>query len=71
MVATTRLLLEAAHGTNDPAVLTEAAKGSGSVTTDQVREIAKAKLADYKTDELDRAVSVVTGAAKGMNIQVR
>ncbi|GAA5121692.1 hypothetical protein [Pseudonocardia adelaidensis] len=71
MVATTRLLLEAAHGTTDPAILTEAAKGPGSVTADQVRGIAQAKLGDYKTDDLDRAVNVVTSAAKQMNIQVR
>ena len=71
MVATTRLLLEAAYGTTDPAVLTEAAKGGGSVTSDQVRDIAKAKLTAYKTDDLDRAVNVVKGAAKEMNIQVR
>lgn len=71
MVAATRLLLKAAHGTTDPEILAEAAKGSGSVTADQVRDIAKAKLPDYKTDDLDRAVSVVTGAAKEMNIQVR
>jgi len=71
MVATTRLLLEAAHGTNDPAVLSDAAKRGGSVTADQVRGIAKAKLSDYPTDDLDRAVSIVQGAAKEMNIQVR
>lgn len=71
MVATTRLLLEAARGTSDPEILTDAAKRGGSVTAEQVREIAKAKLMDYGTDDLDRAVNVVKDAVKEMNIQVR
>jgi ribosomal protein L11 len=76
MTATTRLLLEAAHGTTDPAVLTEAAKSrSGSVTPDDVRRIAEMKIQDYsqKSGEAlssDRAEMLVRQLAQEMGMSV-
>jgi len=54
------------------------AKGSGvpnkekvaKVTWDQVREIAKIKMADLNTDDLDAAANVVAGTARSMGIEV-
>jgi ribosomal protein L11 len=76
MTATTRLLLEAAHGTSDPAVLTAAANGrSGSVTPVDIRRIAEMKIPDYsqKSGEpvsLDRAATIVWPLAQEMGISV-
>jgi hypothetical protein len=76
MTATTRLLLEAAHGTSDPAVLTEAAKGgSGSVTPDDIRRIAEMNVPDYSQKfgepvSPDRGVKIVRQAAREMGISV-
>jgi large subunit ribosomal protein L11 len=40
------------------------------VTTDQVRDIAKTKLPDLNTDDLDAAVLMVRGTARSMGIEV-
>ena len=74
MTATTRLLLEAAHGTSDPAVLADAAKG-GSVTPDAIRRIAEVKIPEYsrKFGEPvfpDSAVKIVQRTAREMAISV-
>ena len=42
----------------------------GSVTMDQVREIAKTKIADLNTDDMDQAVKTIAGSARSMGIQV-
>jgi large subunit ribosomal protein L11 len=42
----------------------------GSVTRDQVREIAKTKLPDLNTDDIDAAMKVVEGTARSMGITV-
>jgi large subunit ribosomal protein L11 len=42
----------------------------GSVTRDQVREIAKIKLPDLNTDDIDAAMKVVEGTARSMGITV-
>jgi large subunit ribosomal protein L11 len=42
----------------------------GSVTMDQVREIAKTKMADLNTDDIDNAVKTIAGSARSMGIQV-
>jgi large subunit ribosomal protein L11 len=40
------------------------------VTMDQVREIARTKLPDLNTDDLDSAVRMVSGTARSMGIEV-
>jgi large subunit ribosomal protein L11 len=40
------------------------------VTMDQVRDIAKTKLPDLNTDDLDAAVLMVRGTARSMGIEV-
>ena len=42
----------------------------GTVTRDQVREIAKIKLPDLNTDDIDAAMKVVEGTARSMGITV-
>jgi large subunit ribosomal protein L11 len=42
----------------------------GSVTKDQVREIAKTKLPDLNTDDVEAAMKVVEGTARSMGITV-
>lgn len=42
----------------------------GSVTMEQVREIAAQKLQDLNTHDVETAVSMVVGSAKSMGIQV-
>ena len=43
---------------------------AGSVTMAQVREIAKTKMADLNTDNLDQAAKTIAGSARSMGIQV-
>lgn len=45
-------------------------KKVGRVTKDQVREIAKIKLPDLNTTDLEAAVRMVEGTAKSMGIEV-
>ncbi len=42
----------------------------GKVTLEQVREIAKLKLKDLNTDDMDKAVKIVSGTARSMGIEV-
>jgi large subunit ribosomal protein L11 len=42
----------------------------GNVTMDQVVEIAKTKMPDLNTDEVDAAVKMVLGTARSMGIEV-
>lgn len=42
----------------------------GKVTLDQVKEIAKLKLKDLNTDDMDKAVKIVKGTARSMGIEV-
>ncbi|MCZ6777860.1 MAG: 50S ribosomal protein L11 [Acidobacteriota bacterium] len=54
------------------------AKGSGepnrtkvaTVTQDQVREIARTKLPDLNTTDVDRAMKIVAGTARSMGINI-
>jgi len=54
------------------------AKGSGTpnkekvgkVTMSQVREIAKLKLSDLNTTELEQAIKIVAGTARSMGIEI-
>ena len=43
---------------------------AGSVTMAQVREIAKTKLADLNTDDLDQAARTIAGSARSMGLTV-
>jgi large subunit ribosomal protein L11 len=43
---------------------------AGSVTLAQVQEIAKTKMPDLNTDNLDEAVKTIAGSARSMGIQV-
>ena len=42
----------------------------GKVTLEQVREIAKTKMKDLNTEEIDQAVEIVQGTARSMGIEV-
>jgi large subunit ribosomal protein L11 len=43
----------------------------GSVTRDQVREIAETKLPDLNANDIDAAMKIVEGTARSMGITVR
>lgn len=45
-------------------------ESAGKLTTAQVEQIAKDKLADLNTDSVEAAMKVVTGTARSMGIQV-
>jgi large subunit ribosomal protein L11 len=42
----------------------------GTIAMAQVREVAKAKMKDLNTDNLDAAVKTIAGAARSMGLQV-
>jgi large subunit ribosomal protein L11 len=42
----------------------------GSVTLEQVKEIATIKMADLNTDNMDKAILIISGTAKSMGIKV-
>ena len=42
----------------------------GTVTLDQIKEIASIKLKDLNTKNLDKAILIIKGTAKNMGIQV-
>jgi len=42
----------------------------GNVTNEQVREIAKVKIPDLNTDDLEQAAKIVAGTARSMGIDV-
>ena len=44
---------------------------AGSVTMDQCREIAEAKLKDLNTSDLDQATKIIMGSARAMGLEVR
>ena len=43
---------------------------AGKVTMDQVREIAKLKMKDLNTDDVEQAARTIAGSARSMGIQV-
>ncbi|KIH97783.1 50S ribosomal protein L11 [Streptomonospora alba] len=64
-----KLILKAAgldKGSNDPSRNT-----AGSVTEDQLREIAQTKLPDLNTEDLDLATKIVSGTARSMGIRIK
>ncbi|WP_017573387.1 50S ribosomal protein L11 [Nocardiopsis halotolerans] len=44
---------------------------AGSITTEQVREIAQTKLPDLNTDDIEAATKIVAGTARSMGIEVK
>lgn len=45
-------------------------KKVGKVTKDQIKEIAKTKLPDLNTDDLEAAMKIVEGTARQMGVEV-
>jgi large subunit ribosomal protein L11 len=52
-------------GSNKPGITS-----AGTVTAAQVREIAKAKMKDLNTDDLESAIRTISGSARSMGLQV-
>jgi large subunit ribosomal protein L11 len=44
---------------------------AGSVTLEQIQEIAKIKMNDLNTESLEKAMSIIQGTAKNMGIQIQ
>jgi large subunit ribosomal protein L11 len=44
--------------------------GAGTVTMDQVREIAQAKMADLNTNDVEPAARIIAGSARSMGLTV-
>lgn len=44
---------------------------AGSVTMEQVREIAEAKMADLNANDIDSAAKIIAGSARAMGLEVR
>jgi large subunit ribosomal protein L11 len=43
----------------------------GQVSLDQVKEIAKIKMKDLNTDDINKAILIIQGTAKSMGIQIK
>ena len=41
------------------------------MTMDQLREIAKMKMADLNTDDIDQGAKIIAGSARAMGIEVK
>jgi large subunit ribosomal protein L11 len=50
---------------------TPSRESAGTITMDQVKEIAEAKLPDLNTNNLESAIKTVAGSARSMGIQVK
>ncbi len=46
-------------------------KKVGSITRDQVREIAQKKMDDLNTDDINEAMKIIEGTAKNMGIEIK
>ncbi|UTW54336.1 50S ribosomal protein L11 [Kordiimonas sp. SCSIO 12610] len=44
---------------------------AGSVTKDQVREIAEAKMADLSANDIEAAMLIIEGSARSMGLEVK
>ena len=63
-----RLLLEAAgleNGSGEPN-----RQQAGSISRDKVRDIAKVKMPDLNTNDLEAAVRIIEGTARSMGLEV-
>jgi large subunit ribosomal protein L11 len=65
----TPVLIRQAAGLEKGAATTGRSQ-AGSLTLDQVREIARVKLPDLNTDDLDAAAKQVAGTARSMGVAV-
>ena len=45
-------------------------ESAGTITRDQLREIAEKKMKDLNADNIDAAISMLAGSARSMGIQV-
>ncbi len=45
--------------------------GAGSVTQDQLREIAEVKMKDLNANSVEQAMKIIAGSARSMGIQVQ
>ncbi len=45
-------------------------KKVGSVTTEQLKEIAEKKLSDLNTNDIDKAVKIIKGTAQAMGLKI-
>ena len=54
-----------AKGSSNPSM-----ESVGSVTLEQVRDIAKVKMEDLNAEDLDMAVNIIKGSAKSMGLKV-
>ena len=43
---------------------------AGTVTMDQVREIAQTKMADLNTNDVEQAAKIIAGSARSMGLTV-
>jgi len=43
----------------------------GKITQDQLKEIAKQKMPDLNTQDIDRAAKIIEGTAKGLGLEVK
>ncbi len=43
----------------------------GSITKDQLREIATAKLPDLNTNDVDRAMNIIAGTCRQMGVEIK
>ena len=46
-------------------------KKVGNVTQSQIREIAKIKMPDLNTDDIEQAVKIISGTARQMGIEIK
>ena len=63
--------LQARRRRSPRAARSRAATVAGSVTMAQVREIAKLKLKDLNTDDVEAAAKTIAGSARSMGLQVK
>ncbi len=60
-----RKIANVAGGSKDPG-----RTSAGTVTMDQVREVAKQKMKDLNTDNVEAAAKTIAGTARSMGLQV-
>jgi len=53
-------------GSNNPLI-----NKIGSITQDQLKEIAKTKLPDLNTNDVDQAMRIIAGTAKQMGLEIK
>ncbi|WP_285731833.1 50S ribosomal protein L11 [Nocardiopsis sp. ATB16-24] len=64
-----KLILKAAGV--DKAATDPGRSSVGSITAEQIREIAQTKLPDLNTDDIEAATKIVAGTARSMGIEVK